>query len=177
MKKLFAILPLVFLLCFMVGCQDKEAMAELEEFKAQAALEEANMELAMRFDKAWLEGDVETIREIVSSDYVWHIIGEGDVSLEEMLEYLKQQLVMYPDRTFSNEEIFAKGDKVVAKYVFRATHTGDTEDFPATGKKVEARGIGITRIENGKIVELWELFDAFDFYQQLGYELKPKEEK
>ena len=82
---------------------------------------------------------------------------------------------MFPDRTFSNEDLFAKGDKVIARYVFRATHTGDTEDFPATGKKVEARGIGITRIENGKIVELWELFDAFDFYQQLGMELKPKE--
>jgi hypothetical protein len=29
----------------MVGCQDKAAMAELEEFKAQAALEKQNKEL------------------------------------------------------------------------------------------------------------------------------------
>ena len=36
MKKLFMILPLVFLLCFTFGCQDKEAMAELEAMKAQA---------------------------------------------------------------------------------------------------------------------------------------------
>ena len=31
MKKLCMILPLALILCFMVGCQDKEAMAEVEE--------------------------------------------------------------------------------------------------------------------------------------------------
>ena len=36
------ILHVATILCFMVGCQDKEAMAELEEFKAQAAFEEQN---------------------------------------------------------------------------------------------------------------------------------------
>ena len=35
MKKLLIMLPLTLILCFMVSCQDKEAMAELEEFKAQ----------------------------------------------------------------------------------------------------------------------------------------------
>ena len=36
MKKLLMILPLALILCFMVGCQDKEAMAKLEEFRARA---------------------------------------------------------------------------------------------------------------------------------------------
>jgi hypothetical protein len=42
MKKLCMVLPLALILCFMVGCQDKEAMAELEAFKAQAEVEEQN---------------------------------------------------------------------------------------------------------------------------------------
>jgi hypothetical protein len=33
MKKLLMILPLVMILCVMVGCQDKAAMAELEAIK------------------------------------------------------------------------------------------------------------------------------------------------
>ena len=37
MNKLCMILALGLMLCFVVGCQDKEAMAELEEMKAQAA--------------------------------------------------------------------------------------------------------------------------------------------
>ena len=51
MKKLFMILPLVLVLCFAFGCQDKEATAELEEFKAQAALEEQNKELVL----SWID--------------------------------------------------------------------------------------------------------------------------
>jgi hypothetical protein len=31
MKKLCIILPFALIICFMVGCQDKAAMAELEE--------------------------------------------------------------------------------------------------------------------------------------------------
>ena len=36
------ILPLTLILCFMVGCQDKEALAELEAMKAQAEVDEQN---------------------------------------------------------------------------------------------------------------------------------------
>jgi uncharacterized protein YcfL len=36
MKKLCMILPLALILYLMVGCQDEAAMAELEEFRAQA---------------------------------------------------------------------------------------------------------------------------------------------
>ena len=31
MKKLLMVIPLVFLLCFAFSCQDKDAMAEVEE--------------------------------------------------------------------------------------------------------------------------------------------------
>ena len=48
MKKLCMISPLALILCFMVSCQDKEAMAELEEFKAQAEVEEQNKALVNR---------------------------------------------------------------------------------------------------------------------------------
>ena len=59
MKKLISILPLVLILCFMVGCQDKAAMAELEEFKAQAALEEQNKELVKGLTEELNKGNAE----------------------------------------------------------------------------------------------------------------------
>jgi len=48
MKKLCMVLPLALILCFMVGCQDKETMAELEAMKAQAEVEEQNKEIVKR---------------------------------------------------------------------------------------------------------------------------------
>ena len=43
MKTLLASIPLIVLLCLVCGCQDQAAMAELEAFRAQAELEEKNV--------------------------------------------------------------------------------------------------------------------------------------
>jgi hypothetical protein len=66
------ILPLAMILCFVVGCQDKEAMAELEEFRAQADVEKQNLNVVARYLDAWTKGDVEAIKEVFSPEYVWH---------------------------------------------------------------------------------------------------------
>jgi hypothetical protein len=47
----------------MGGCQDKAAMAELEEFKAQAALEEQNKEIVKRAHELHSKGDFEARKE------------------------------------------------------------------------------------------------------------------
>ena len=51
---------------FVVGCQDKEAMAELEEFRTQAALEEQNKELVQNFLEELDKGNVKSLM-IISS--------------------------------------------------------------------------------------------------------------
>jgi hypothetical protein len=75
MKKLCMILPMVLILSFMVGCQDKAAMAELEEFKAQAEVEEQN-KASFRY---WVEetdkGNFHAWDEVCSQDYIFHIGG------------------------------------------------------------------------------------------------------
>jgi predicted ester cyclase len=147
MKKLFMILPLVLIVCFMVGCQDKEAMAELEEFKAQAALEEANRALVMRYNEAWESGSLEAVKEMFSPDFVWHTTEGRDLSLEELIETGTNNYEMYkaafPDMTFINEDVIVKGDKAITRYTFRGTHTGDLEGSPATGNELEMSGIHV----------------------------------
>ena len=78
MKKLLMILPLVNLLCFAFGCQDKAAMAEPEEFKAQAELEEQNIKqttlevekVFKELQKAVLDSDIETLERLYADDYI-----------------------------------------------------------------------------------------------------------
>jgi len=69
MKKLLLILPLALILCFMVGCQDKAAMAELEEFKAQAAVEEQNKALVLRWYEDVDKGNAEFVRDNSAPEY------------------------------------------------------------------------------------------------------------
>jgi len=175
MKKLFMILPLVLIVGFLAGCQDKEAMAELEEFRAQAALEEENKAFFMRASEAWFKEDIDVLKEFFSPDFVGYSpTGEG-ASLEMVLEQVRRSRIMFPDMTNINKDLFAKGDLVVSRYTSKGTHTGDIEGFPATGKEIELGSIMIVRVENGKFAEAWVVSDNLIFYQQLGIELKPKE--
>ena len=179
MKKLFMILPLVLVLCFVYGCQDKAAMAELEEFKAQAEVEEQNKGLIIKFFDAWGSGDFETLKELIAPDYAFYYPSNSSnpVSGEDLIPMGKMIREAFPDVSFSMEEIYAVGDRVIFRFIQRGTHEGEYMGIPATGNKYENSGVLITRFENGKVVEQREDFDMLGLYQQLGMELKPKKER
>jgi len=175
MKNPFLVSALVILLCFAFGCQNKAEKAELEKFRTQAKLEEENMASALRLVDAWVKGDIEARKEIFSPDYVYHNETGQTASLENLIEQLKKEGEMFPDRTISNEELIAKGDRVVHRYIARGTHTGEVDGLAPTGNKLELGGIEILRFENGKIVESWEALNYLSLFMALGFELKPKE--
>jgi steroid delta-isomerase-like uncharacterized protein len=165
----------------MVCCQDKEAMAELETMKAQAAVEDQNKALVVRYFGAVETGNLEAVKGIFSPDCILHHTTGKDLSLEETIETVKKQneqsKVAFPDLKFINEDTIAKGDKAVLMFAFKGTHTGEIEGIPATGNAVEGRSMTIFRFENGKIAEGWQESNVLRLYQQLGMELKPKEEE
>ena len=177
MKNLCMILPLALILCFMVGCQDKAAMAELEEFKTQAEVEEQNKALVTRYVEAWNTGDFEAFKEVLAPDYAYYLPSRSTkpMSLEETIEMFKMLQKAFPDISWSMEELIATEDKVIIRVIERGTHEGEFMGIPATGNKYEISEISISRIENGKIVEQREELDKLGLYQQLGYEMKPKE--
>jgi len=179
MKKLLMILPLALLLCFMVGCQDKAAMAELEEFKAKAEVEEQNKELVKRFWEEFNKGNAEIFQELFSPDYAYYAPSNSPtpMSREEIMEFMKTFFEAFPESIWSIEDLIAAGDKVIVRFIYRGTHEGEFLGIPATGNKVEMGGIIITRIENGKVVEEREDFDMLGMMMAIGMELKPKEEK
>ena len=73
MNKLFIILSLALILCFMVSCQDKEAIAELEAMKAQAEVEEQNKAILRRVhDEVWSMGNLEVVDELYAPNYGAH---------------------------------------------------------------------------------------------------------
>ncbi len=179
MKKLCMILPLAFILCFMVGCQDKEAMAELEEIKAQAEVEEQNMEVVRNYFKELDKGNAEVFREVYAPDAAYYFPSgiTEPMSLEQEIEQFKMFHNAIPDLVHNIEEIISAGDKVIVRFIARGTHTGEIEEMgiPATGNEVEISSIIIFRIENGKVVEERQEADMLGFMLQFGMELKPKE--
>ncbi len=152
-------------------------MAELEEMKAQAEVEEQNKGLVKRMYEAWNKKDFEALKEMMTPEYAWYLPSRSTkpMSREETIEFGKMLHNGFPDFAYSIEELIAVEDRVISRFIFRGTHEGEFQGIPATGNKVEISGIMMTRIENGKIVEDREELDQLGFMQQLGMELKPKE--
>ena len=179
MKKLCMFLSLVLVLCFIYGCQDKEAMAELEEFRAQAAVEEQNKELIKSLFEIVDSGDVEKMRDYYSSETVYYSPSgsPNPMSGDEDIELTKMFVEAFPDLSHNIEEIYAVDNKVIVRFMTEGTHVGELEGFPPPGNACKVSSIYIFTIKDGKIVEARADADMLGFYQQLGMELKPKEEK
>jgi steroid delta-isomerase-like uncharacterized protein len=177
MKKILFILPLALILCFMVGCQDKAAMAELEEFKAQAALEEQNKELVKGLLEELNKGNAEIWRELCAPEFAYYSPSESPepMSMDETIECFQMAFKGFPDINWKTQDLIAKGDKVIARITQAGTHEGEFRGIPATGNKTEFGVIPIFQFKDGKCIEVREEADFLGFMQQLGMELKPKE--
>ena len=176
MKKLCIILPLALILCFMVGCQDKEAMAELEEFRAQAEVEEQNTAVVRKLMEEFDKKNMDIGDELNTPEYKLHFpIGSEPKSTSQHREVLEVFWGAFPDMTHTIDRLISAGDKVTGQWTIRGTHTGEFMGIPPTGNLIEETCIGIWRFSDGKIAEFWGVLDMLSFMQQLGLELKPKE--
>jgi steroid delta-isomerase-like uncharacterized protein len=179
MKKLFVILSLAMAFCFTFSCQDKAALAELEAMKAQAAVEEENKALVLQWFEGMAEKDFDKAFEPFSADYHLNFPSSTATPLtkEQNYELAKTMHQTFPDIINNIKDIIAVGDKVIVRALDTATHTQEFQGIPPTGNKFEVSWIIIFQIKDGKIVEAWEEVDWIGFMQQLGMELRPKEEK
>ena len=178
MKKLLLILPLALILCFMVGCQDKEAMAELEEFKAQAELEQKNLELIKNMIKELDSGNRDIIEEMSAEECQFIIPSDADpMSKADVFADADREAFVkaFPIMKHDVKELLAKDDKVILWSVDITQHEGEYLGIPASGKQIKVGSIAIIRIKDGKIVELVSESNMLGFSQQLGMELKPKQ--
>jgi predicted ester cyclase len=72
-----------------------------------------------------------------------------------------------PDATAVVEEIFASGDWVGARLRWTGTHTGEFLGLPPTGRRFSTSEVEIVKCENGRIVDLRNVFDISGLMAQL----------
>ncbi len=73
------------------------------------------------------------------------------------------------------DEQFAEGDLVATRWTGRGTHTGEIQGVAPTGKEVAVTGITISRVEDGKVVEERQVWDALGMLVQIGAVPAPTE--
>ena len=131
---------------------------------------EENKAIVRRWvDEAYNPGNVGLMDELFAADFVNHDPANPMVrDLEGLKQDVRTQQEAFPDRHTSIDELLADGDKVIKRFTFRGTQSGEWNGIPATGKQVTLQGIDILRIENGQITEIWWGYDALGVLQQLG---------
>ena len=180
MKKLIMILPLAIILFVMSGCQDKAAMAELEQFRAQAAVEEQNKEFVKHYFEELNKGKIESImNETCDPEYLYYTpsTNPNPRSLQKTIEGTKMTFQACPDLNYKIENLYVDGDSVIIWFSTKGTHLGEFLGIPASGNKLYNSGILIWTLKDGKIVEERAEYDSLGLMMQLGMELKPKGEK
>jgi ketosteroid isomerase-like protein len=175
MKKLLCIVPLALLFCFTIACQDKAAMAELAKFKAQAKTEEQNEALARTVFDGLNQQKEAVYQELYAPEYGWRFPSNNPKAMtrEEEAGFVKLLWAGFPDIHWDIVEMVSHGDRVIVRYIVRGTHKGEYQGILPTGNRIEASGIWMARIKNGKVVDAEEDADLLGMMQQLGMELKP----
>ena len=130
--------------------------------------QQKNKEIAKRvFLEMFNQGKFDVANEIYAADFVNHGVHQ-DVGLKEDQDAARGWKLAFPDLVMSVDQVVAEGDLVTVLWSARGTNTGTGNGLPATGKKIEGRGITIWRIRGGKIREEWSEFDQLRLMKQLG---------
>src|SRR5215218_1280075 len=116
------------------------------------------MALARRFLEARVKGDLATVDEMLAPDFVSHspFLSGPTPDREGQILASAQLSAAISNVRFVTEDQIAAGDKVVSRFIMRATHDrGELIGVAPSGRELASMAIFIHRISGGKIAEEW----------------------
>ena len=119
---------------------------------------EENMALARRLMETRINGDLDTVDEMLASDFVNHNrLLPGQVSdREDYMRGIAAYQAALSERRLIIEDQVAAGEKVVTRFVVHSTHDrGELMGVAPSGGELTNRAIVIHRIVEDKIAEEW----------------------
>jgi serine phosphatase RsbU (regulator of sigma subunit)/ketosteroid isomerase-like protein len=119
--------------------------------------QEKNKALVRRFLEAQAKGNLNVIDEVLTPHFVDHDRLPGQApDREGYKRAIAEYHAAFSNVRFLVEDQVAEGDKVVTRFIVRATHDlGELMGVAPTGREVTYKALAIHRIVGGKIVEEW----------------------
>ena len=134
-----------------------------------------NRELLDRYVERYNAGDLDAVIDLYAEDAVQGMPDGTFESKEAIRKRLARELEAIPDVTHTVVSFVDQGDAFCDEWTFVGTHTGgpltlpNGDVLPATGKRVEIRGMEIVRVnQDGKIVLNTLYYDNLAVAFQLG---------
>ena len=116
--------------------------------------------------------DFDALDGLVAADVRRYSGATPDVavrSLADFKAFLHQDLAGVPDAVQEINQIFSNGPMVAVHVTYKGTQSGPMGPFPPSNRRLELPFIGILRVEDGKISEIWVEWDNLNALSQLGH--------
>jgi len=129
-----------------------------------------NKEIALHYFQGWANrGDPAVADALIATNVILRNPPHVVHSLTECKQGMTAFHTAFPDLQFTIEDEIAEGKRIAVRWTMRATHLGEYQSHPPTGKQVEVTGISIFHIADGKIQEITVNMDRLGQFQQLGW--------
>ncbi|MDQ7909870.1 ester cyclase [Phytohabitans sp. ZYX-F-186] len=128
---------------------------------------EENKRIARAYFEA-LDAEKSPPASICTPDFVLHIAGNPDMDMATAKTFTKDLVAAVPDLSHPIVELVAEGDKVCYRGRYEGTQTGSYLGAAQTSGQLSATGMGMLRIADGKVAEVWIWPDTMTVMQQLG---------
>lgn len=123
--------------------------------------------LAETFLEMVNQHDPDLVDRFVGEEYANHNAFVAD-GREVNRQFWTQFFAAFPDVSGTMEDLVISGDRVVGRFVYRGTHTGELMGIPASGNPIEMRSIDIWRVQDDMFVEHWDELNLMQLFQQMG---------
>lgn len=127
-----------------------------------------NRDVALQFYKVYNDKRVDLLPEVLGPEYVGHVNAHDIVGVEAATGFIAGFLQGIPDAFYDVHETLDLDDRIICRWTCTGTQTGNFYGTPPTGKKIDVKGITIFRIADGRIAELWNVWDQFTLVEQLN---------
>jgi predicted ester cyclase len=130
-------------------------------------MSEEDKALVRKFFKL-LELELRIPEELLAPGFIYHVAGSPPKDLEATRQRATEFIAAFSDVKRFEEDMIAEGDKVAFRSTLEATHTGEFMGVAGSGKRISVVEMGIMRIADGKIAEMWGLLDTMGLMRQIG---------
>jgi steroid delta-isomerase-like uncharacterized protein len=156
----------LFVILLVSGCNS--APKENETTAAENPVEKNIKFYTETWDEIVNKGKLELFDSAFSPNVVYDNVTTHLSGISDVKKYFSEYVTGFSNRDFKVLEVYGQGERVIKRWSFSGTHTGDFAGIKATGKMINVEGVTIARIVDGKITEERDYADDLGLLQQLG---------
>ena len=127
---------------------------------------DANVAVLTAYVDAWNRRDTVAIDSLlgpggIHDDLSWGLHGVGPAQVNG---FMRNVLKTQPDYKWTISSTFADGPHVAAEWTWKGTYSGQSPAGMLKNVPTAGRGVAIVDIENGKIKQFTDYYDAASFF-------------